>query len=140
MAAVTVTGVVRAAGVRTVPDIYGTDRYDAREGRERYLVRLGVRVETADGKLYIFDSPAVRKSVRSAGGAAVVIYHLDNAAEWFRVTDGSGVATPERAETRRCEPLVKTGDTITVRGSVKSATDRYTVLNRVRMVTPGAGG
>lgn len=138
MAAITVTGTVTKCELKTTQDVMGADRYDAVNGKERYLCRLNLCVVTAEGKRYFFDTPAARKTVSCPAGcpAAIVLYWLDSETVegWFAVSEGSGVATRERAETRRLLPKVQVGDVITVRGSVKAEKETYTALNRVRLL------
>jgi hypothetical protein len=136
MPAITLTGTVTKCEMlrKTDPDYLGMRKYSP--NTERYLYRLNICLE-ADGKRYFFDSPAYAMAVANCPVAAVVSYCAENkdADNWFRVSDGSGVCTVEKANTNELIPLVKVGDTITIRASVKAEKTTYTTLNRVKMAT-----
>ena len=136
MAAINVTGKITKCEVKryTDPDYNYMGKYSP--NTERYLIRLNICLETADGKRYFFDSPAFRMNVTSCPGAAVVTYFPEgkDANNWFSKNDGTAVARPGEPATKDLIPLVKMGDTITVRGSVKAEKPTYTSLNRIKMI------
>lgn len=138
MAAITVTGTVTKCEVRRRVDDFASGRRYA-PNNEFYAIRHNICLTDADGRRFYFDGPAVRQTVANAPGCAVVVFHVDgDSGNWFRETGGSGVATAERSNTNNVESLVKVGDTITVRASVKAVKPGYTGLCRVKMVKPKA--
>lgn len=136
MAAINVTGKVVKCETRrmTDPDYNYAGRYSP--NTERYLIRLNICLLTDKGERFFFDSPAYRMNVANCPGAAVVTYYPEgkDAGNWFSETGGCGVATSEKSNENGIIPLVKEGDTLTVRGSVKAVKPTYTSLNRIKMV------
>lgn len=132
--AVDVMGTVIKCELTRDVDRFGGHRYDAIEGRERYLVRLNIGIQTASGDRFYFDCPPAREVVTCRGGVAIVRFDTSGSSSgWFTETGTRRVATAEQPNDNKLNPRVRVGDVITVRGCVKSVRSTYTVLNRVRL-------
>lgn len=135
--AITITGTLISVELRRSkdPDYLGIGRYSPNS--ERYLITLNCCVE-ADGRRYYFDTVPARMVVANAPGVAIVHYDAEGEpGKWLRVLGGSAVATAQRPNENGIEPLVRAGDTITIRASIKSEHANYTRLNRVKRKEAG---
>ncbi len=136
MAAITLTGTLTKVEAKqmTDPDYLGMRKYSP--NTERYLHFVNCCLTTAEGKRYYFDSPKVSFTVGNCPGAAVCLYHIEGeAVKWFAEVGEGRVATAEKANGNRLEPLVKLGDTLTIRASVKAEKSNYTTVNRVKRLS-----
>jgi hypothetical protein len=133
MAAITITGTLTKVDAKqmTDPDYLGLRKYSP--STERYLHRLNCCLVADDGKRYFFDSPSVEQTVTTAGVAVVLFWVEGEASNWWEKIEGSGVATQGHANKNGIKPLVKVGDRITIRASIKAEKPTYTSVNRVKM-------
>jgi hypothetical protein len=130
--AITITGKLTMVSVKqmTDPDYLGMSKYSP--NTERTLHYLNCCLTTSEGKRYFFDSPKVSRKVANCPGAAIVMYDIEGeASKWFREEGDMKVATAERVNTNRLVPLVKEGDVVTLRVSVKVEKPTYTSVKKI---------
>ena len=119
------------------PDPY-IGRYSP--NNEYYQLRAKGALRLADGAFVYFQGPAVDMSVANSPVASIVLYDIGReAAHWYQEVGEGRVATTAKANGNRLELLIQAGQTVTIRGTVKTDTvskrgNRYRVVNRVKLL------
>lgn len=138
MAAIEITGTVESVTLesRTPFDPY-IGRYSPNTEYTEFYLKVALRDE--QGNAVYFNTPGVIRSVANCPGASVVTFDVTkNASKWVKEEGTQKVATQSHSNNNHLTPLVKTGDTITIRGTLKTETtskagNHYRVLNRITL-------